>query len=210
MLILAGIYSSILGNRIKGRKGLKHLLGGVFLKHNVIKNKGKDNKLVIEKGGRIYGCKFTFFGDHNCIHIAHDCVCKNMEFVVSGGGNISIGNHSHFVGNIHLACTEGKSIFIGERCLFSSEVTFRTGDSHSVLDSSGNRINFARDIYVGNHVWIGQYVVVLKGAHIGDDSIIGTKALITGESFGKNTAIAGIPAKVIKTDVNWYHELLEV
>jgi acetyltransferase-like isoleucine patch superfamily enzyme len=207
MFVLSSIYTVLCRNHFRGRKGVKLCIGGAFLKTNKIINSGTENQLFIEKGSRVYNCKFLFRGKHNRIYIGHDCVCRNMDFIVSEGATITIGNHSHFEGNIHLACIEGRTISIGERCLFSSEIVFRTSDSHSILDVNGNRINHAKDIYVGNHVWVGHRVTVLKGTEIGENSIIGTGAIVTNETYIKNSIIAGVPARVIRTDINWYHEL---
>ena len=79
----------------------------------------------------------------------------------------------------------------------------RLGDSHSILDSDGKRINKAKDIAIGDHVWIGQQVIVLKGSTVGADSIVGTGSLLTGKTYDSNSIIAGIPAKIVKQHVSW-------
>lgn len=131
-----------------------------------------------------------------------------MDIWISGGGRIEIGHNTHFTGKIHIACIEGKQVHIGERCLFSDEITLRTGDSHSILNRDGMRINPADDIYIGEHVWVGQQVVILKGAHIGNKSIVGTRALVTGKMFEDGVVLAGSPAREIESNVSWHHELL--
>ena len=87
--------------------------------------------------------------------------------------------------------------------MFSDTITFRTGDSHSILGSDGKRINKAKDITIGDHVWIGQQVIVLKGSTVGADSIVGTGSLLTGKTYDSNSIIAGIPAKTVKQHVSW-------
>ena len=52
-------------------------------------------------------------------------------------------------------------------------------------------------IKIGNHVFIGQNVTVLKGVTIGDNVVIGSGAVVT-KSFPDNVIIAGNPAKIIK------------
>lgn len=177
--------------------------GGVFAQHTHIKNNGKNNHLILGEGCRIYGSQIQFFGDNNTVQIERDCVLKNVDIWISDGGIIEIGHNTHFSGKIHLACIEGKKIHIGDRCLFSDTITFRTGDSHSILDDDGNRINNAKDITIGDHVWIGQQVIILKGSIVGSDSIIGTGSLLTGRTYDSNSVIAGIPAKIVKQHVSW-------
>lgn len=205
---LAMVYSSFGLNSVKGRKGIKIQCGGTFSRRVKIKNNGIGNILEFGKGCRLYDCTIQLFGDNNHVVIDRDCVCKNLDIWISDGGLIHIGHNTHFTGEIHIACIEGKKVEIGERCLFSDKIVFRTGDSHSILNFMGERLNPAKDIIIGNHVWIGQQVIVLKGAHVGNESIIGTRALVTGKDFEDNVIIAGSPAKVVKRDVTWHHNLI--
>lgn len=84
----------------------------------------------------------------------------------------------------------------------------RTGDSHSIVDMSGERINHAEDVVIGDHVWIGYRVLINKGAVIPENTIIGTGAVVTKSFEEPNTVLAGVPAKVVKKDVNWRKERL--
>lgn len=203
MKFLALIYRVVGFNSIKGKSNMKISWGGVFAQRTRIKNNGKNNCLILEEGCRIYDSQIQFFGENNTVKIEHDCVLKNVDIWISDGGIIEIGHNTHFSGKTHIACIEGKMVHIGERCLFSDTITFRTGDSHSILDSDGKRINKAKDITIGNHVWIGQQVIVLKGSTVGADSIVGTGSLLTGKTYDSNSIIAGIPAIIVKQHVSW-------
>ena len=203
MKFLSSIYRVFGFNSIKGKSNMKISWGGVFAQHTHIKNNGKNNHLILGEGCRIYDSQIQFFGDNNTVKIEHDCVLKNVDIWISDGGIVEIGHNTHFSGKIHIACIEGKKIHIGDMCLFSDTITFRTGDSHSILDNDGNRINIAKDITIGDHVWIGQQVIVLKGSIVGSDSIVGTGSLLTGKTYDSNSVIAGSPAQVIKQHVSW-------
>ena len=203
MKVLALIYRIVGFNSIKGKSDMKILWGGAFVRRTHIKNNGKNNCLILEEGCRIYDSQIQFFGENNTVKIEHDCVMKNVDIWISDGGIIEVGHNTHFSGKTHMACIEGKKVYIGERCLFSDTITFRTGDSHSILDSDGKRINKAKDITIGDHVWIGQQVIVLKGSTVGADSIVGTGSLLTGKTYDSNSIIAGIPAKTVKQHVSW-------
>ena len=52
-------------------------------------------------------------------------------------------------------------------------------------------------------IHFGQQVIVLKGATVGADSIVGTGALLTGKTYDSNSIIAGAPAKIVKQHVSW-------
>ena len=50
---------------------------------------------------------------------------------------------------------------------------------------------------IGNRVWTGQNVIILKGVTIGDDVIIGAGSVVTSD-LPAATLCAGQPAQVVK------------
>lgn len=96
---------------------------------------------------------------------------------------------------------------IGDECLASIGVKIICGDGHSVFDvDSGKNLNSGEDacnkIVLEKHVWIGEDVTLLQGTHIGKDSIIGTRSLVN-KTYPANCIIAGMPAKIRKTNRTW-------
>ena len=51
---------------------------------------------------------------------------------------------------------------------------------------------------IGNNVWFGQNVTVLRGSDIGDNCIIGYGSVVMGK-IPANSVAAGCPCKVICT-----------
>lgn len=90
--------------------------------------------------------------------------------------------------------------------MFSSAIELRTGDSHSIIDNeTKKRINLAQNILIENHVWIGAHSIILKGVNIKSNTIIRTNSLVT-KSIPSNCIAAGIPAKIIKNNIDWIRE----
>lgn len=118
-------------------------------------------------------------------------------------GKILIGKNTKLCGLINLGCIEGKSIIIEDNCLLSSDIVMRTGDSHSILNQSGKRINPSKDILIEEHVWIGNRVTINKGCIIKKNSIVGSGAIVTKAFHEEGVIIAGIPATIIKRNINW-------
>lgn len=56
----------------------------------------------------------------------------------------------------------------------------------------------AKDIVIGDNVWIGHGVYIMPGVTIGNNSIIGAKAVVT-KSIPADSIAVGIPAKVVKS-----------
>ena len=168
---------------------------------------GSSNSIEIGDNTRLVGCKFIFRGEGNKIVLGENSFFQGIEFYIEDNNNeISTGRHCLFCGQAHLACCEGTSITFGNDVLMSSEIVFRTTDSHSIVDMSRNRINHAKSISVGNHVWIGNRAVVLKGSILHENTVVASAAVVAGKEYKSGTVIAGNPASVVKEDINWEFE----
>lgn len=203
--VTAFLYTHLFGfNKILGKRLNKIDLQNSFIKNTSIIMKGKKNHIYISDHCVLHHCKIYIKGDHNKIFMDKKVSMANLEIHIEDNHNVvNIGESTHISGTTHLACIEGNSIIIGERCLFSSDITFRTGDSHTIVDNKGNRINYSKDIVIGKHVWIGNKVILTKGAKVGDNSIIATGSVVTKPFNETGVILGGIPAKVIRSDINW-------
>ncbi len=127
------------------------------------------------------------------------------HFMVYSGSRISVSHNAHLIlgsgymnhgGNI--ACFE--KIEIGNNVAISEFVTIRDSDNHHI-EGIGNH-QMTQPIKIGNKVWIGMHATILKGVTIGDGAIVAAGAIVS-KDVPPNTLVAGIPAKVIKENVNW-------
>ena len=178
---------------------------GAFLNNVKFHIIGHNNKIIIGRKARLNYCKITVLGN-NCS-------------IIIGGGNTNISNTSFFsqdnncqiiIGNNftmesgHLASTEGSCITIGDDCMFSNDIEIRNGDSHSIIKAyTDERINWAKNINIGNHVWLTAHVRVLKGSQIPNNSIIANSSIVTNELKNPYSIYGGIPAQLIKTKIDW-------
>ena len=197
-------------NKIKGRKGNTLKIEGL-MKGTRVNINGKGNQIVIKKPRTNDGLNLFMNGNKNVVRMEENCVLKNLSVWIEDDNNeIFIGKNTLICGDTKLSCIEGCKIRIGENCMFSSGIEIRTGDSHSILDGEGKRINPSKDVIISNHVWIGEGVTVLKGVTIEEDSIVGTKSVVTKPILQKGVIIAGSPAKVVKEGVGWSYKRVAV
>ena len=191
--------------RIKKTGGNNRIIAPCALLKKVnIHIKGSHNTVVIGEFARLEGATIYINGSFNHITIGGWSYLGGTDlFVEDDGGSIVIGSRTKFLGETHLAVIEGTSITIGNDCLFSSDIQLRTGDSHSVLDMEGRRVNASENITVGDHVWVGTKAFLNKGAKVAPHSIVGACALVTKAFDEPHCALAGVPAKVVKRDVDW-------
>ncbi|WP_417885241.1 acyltransferase [Zunongwangia sp.] len=56
-------------------------------------------------------------------------------------------------------------------------------------------------IIIGENVWLGRYVTVLKGVTIGDNAVIAANSVVT-KDVPANSIAAGNPAKIVKKNID--------
>lgn len=202
------IYNRILGHNtihIKGQSKVR--FPAVMLKHVKITIEGNGNVIEIGRLTRMTDSSIYIKGNHNRIVIDERNGFEGSSLWMEDDGNeILIGEHNRFFRNTHLAALEGTKITIGGEGLFAPDVQLRTSDSHSILDMEGRRVNFAEDISVGEHVWMGAGAVALKGSVIPDESVIGIHSLVNRKLDETNCVYAGSPVKKVKTGIQWKSE----
>ena len=207
--IISFLYRLLGRNSISvGKRNTFHI-GNAFMKNCRIEISGKNNIVEIEPGlTRLCDCSIKICHSNSHIRIGGGSNINHCHlYIEDDGGFIDIGKHVTITGETHLAVIEGKKITVGEDCLFATDISFRVGDSHSILDvETKQRINPSEDIVIGKHVWIGHGVKILKGVIIADNCIVGTGSVVTKRiNIPPPTTciLAGVPAKVVKYGVTW-------
>lgn len=115
----------------------------------------------------------------------------------NAGSIISIGKNCQIC-NRFTAVSEGEGIEIGDNVLVGSSVTVLDSDFHEIDPSrriDGNPKT--GKVVIGDNAWIGDRVMILKGAAIGKNSVVAAGAVVSGE-FPANVVIGGVPARVIR------------
>lgn len=206
-----------------------------FMQESMIHVENSDNSIIVEDGVALYGVNIRVFGEDNQIIIARGSTFRNSEILIKGnhnkiiiGNNVSgynvafhIGqdNNEVHIGNgttlhgrnyhaVHFELYESSKIIVGTDCMFSNEIQIKSSDSHSIVDLDGNRLNPAKDIIIGDHCWICSGVLILKGTHISEHSVIAAGTVCTKKYMESNCILAGNPARVVKKQVDWNRKFL--
>jgi len=144
-------------------------------------------------------------GDGATIFIGPDC-----EFTA---GDLYCGSTSSIVFNGGVTATRcavvdarnGGSIVAEPDQLWAANVYVATDDMHRLADlATGARLNpFGAHIRLGRHVWLGRDVSVTGHTDIGDDVVVGMQSMVRGQKIPPNTAIGGVPARVLREGITW-------
>ena len=134
--------------------------------------RGKGHTLIIDENVKIYNTHIKIIGNNNTVHIGAGTSC---------GGN-------------------GISITIGKNCVFAEGMDIWSTDTHSITQD-GQLVNVPKSIRIGDHVWAGKDVAILKGVTIGDGAVIGMRSIVTRD-LGEKTLNLGSPAKTIRENID--------
>jgi acetyltransferase-like isoleucine patch superfamily enzyme len=154
---------------------------------------GRGLELKIEPRGEIGFGRFVWIGDGTKI--------RCHEGAVEIGAKTVMGQE----------CTISayQRVRIGEECVIADRAMFIDFD-HGVIEVDRPiRVQgiYKRDTVVGSNVWVGYGACVLRGVRVGDNSIIGTNAVVT-KDVPANAVVGGVPARVLRmreapTEMRW-------
>ena len=123
--------------------------------------------------------------------IGHGCKIRVHEGEVSIGAKTVIGQE----------CTISafQRVSVGRECIIADRVMLIDFD-HGVIEVDRpirQQGIYKRDVRVGHNVWIGYGACILRGVSVGDNAIVGTRAVVT-RPFPDNAVLGGVPAQLIR------------
>lgn len=142
----------------------------------------QDGEITIGKN-----CRFNSTPTSNLSGLFAPCIISNAK----KGAKLTIGDGCGFSG---VRIRAAKSITLGNNVRCGANSYIADTDAHTDDYRSGED----RPVVIEDNVWLGMNVVVLKGVHIGKNSLIGANSVVT-KDIPANSVAVGSPAKVIKT-----------
>jgi acetyltransferase-like isoleucine patch superfamily enzyme len=127
--------------------------------------------------------KFVWIGDGTKIR-CHEGLVEIGEKTVMGQ-ECTISAYQH--------------VRIGAECVIADRTMFIDFD-HGVVEVERpirHQGIYMKDVLVGSNVWIGYGACVLRGVSVGDNSIIGTNAVVT-KDVPANAVVGGVPARILR------------
>jgi acetyltransferase-like isoleucine patch superfamily enzyme len=147
-----------------------------------------DSSITIREGASLRIC-----GDFEIGPGVHISVSKNARLKIRG----QVTSTASGITCNSRIMTE-KSIEIGADCIIPWDVFISDSDWHEVKGTKS-----CVPIVIGDNVWIAHGAPIVKGAQIPTGCIVGAKSLVGRGEFPENALIAGVPASVKRTGVEW-------
>lgn len=197
------------------KDGTQEVIDNKYYQNLDVFIKGNNNICMIGEGIRFINTKIIIEGNNNYFRIGSTKgsvrnAVFNMGFNLDDR-TIEIGKDFDCGNCLIIANAANRGVYIGDKCIFSDGIQIRTADGHVIYDlESKNAVNKTLDdIRIGSHVWVGRNVFFGKNSGISDDSVVGYGSCVTKKYSEKNIVIAGIPAKIIRKNINWSKQSIE-
>jgi acetyltransferase-like isoleucine patch superfamily enzyme len=132
----------------------------------------------------------------------------NDNFHIGRGARISIGKegsvtvNSGFINNYSILAIE-HSLVIGKDTAIGWNVQIIDDDFHALTIEGASTSKANDGVAIGNHVWIGSNVNILKNVVIPDGCVVASDSLVNQKFSEPNCLIGGSPAKILKRNVQW-------
>lgn len=131
-------------------------------------------------------CTFNSSHRSNLIGVYSPCMISTIK----RGAIIEIGKNCGFSGTV-IGCA--KHIKLGNNVRCGANTMITDSDWHT----DDYRTGYDKEVIIEDNVWLGYGVKVLKGVHIGKNSLIGAGSIVT-KDIPANVVAAGNPCKIIK------------
>lgn len=170
--------------------------------NTVIQFEGKNNILVCEEEMKIVDSRIKFYGDNSIVYLAPPKSRYFLNISLFHNCVLFIDDHISLNGNLNFSLSEEKNVIIGRDCLFAFGIWIRLANPHLIYSAKDKqRISLTESIFIGDHVWVGQASLILKGTQIGSGSIIAGKSVVPNKKILSNSLWGGNPVRKIKDDV---------
>ena len=181
----------------------------VLLRVQQLKFYGKNNIVDYKKSVSFNTFKVKVYGNNNKILIDEKVHLNKISINIGFPNNpvnnslIKIGENTGFQ-NVHIQVGEDDSfITIGKDCMCSFDLEINCTDHHAILDCNGALLNRGRSVEIGDNVWIGKEVRIMKNSKIPNGCVVAQRSVVTKKFEIENCVLAGNPAKIVKENIFW-------
>ena len=134
-------------------------------------------------------------------------------FNISDQGGVKVGDGTFVLDpkKIQIDISRPELLEIGENVFLHRGTIILTHDwaSWCFVNSHNDFLPSHGKVKIGNNVWLGENVTILKGVTIGDNVIIGIGSVVT-KDIPSNSVAVGIPAKVVGSYEEYYKKRREI
>ncbi len=111
------------------------------------------------------------------------------------GSNITVGDE--FYANFDCIMLDCANIKIGDHVFFGPKVNIYTACHPIYAPVRNQQLEYAKEVTIGDDVWIGGNVTINPGVHIGNNVVIGSGSVVTSD-IPDGVVAAGNPCRILR------------
>jgi len=183
--------------------------------HHLTRMNLQNSKIIVNNGTFKVGIDYGYYDggmfdskrDVCRIHLINSTLMINGDVslypgvqVFAKNAEVIIGNGTKINGTTQIVGLN--KIEIGDNCYIAQGVIIRDNDGHKLSTNDFPPEMICLPVKIGDHCWLGQRAMVLKGASIADNVVIAAGAVVT-KDIEQGALAGGVPAKTIFSKVVW-------
>ena len=189
----------------------------IFIKRGSAVHIERRGKIVIEGNVKTAMIRFGFhrvpvcnYNDRAQLHIESGTLVFKGTAHLGNGTKIYIRNNGKLVLDDNFEVSASSQFVCYHRIETGRDVQFAWDclvmdtDTHAVYDTDRRLANPNKPVYIGDKVWVECRTLIMKGAAIPSNCVVGADCLLRGKDFQPNSVIAGRPAKSVKEISGWH------
>src|SRR4029079_17391590 len=137
----------------------------------------------IKPGARLVLGRWSWIGHDTKIRVHEGEVCIGAKTVLGQECTISAFKH----------------VSVGRECILADRVMLIDFD-HGVVEIERpirDQGIYKEDVRVGHNVWVGYGACFLRGVTVGDNAVVATYAVVTGD-VPPDAVVGGVPARILR------------
>lgn len=159
---------------------------------------------ILDGVSRVYNKLLLMPSLRRSFAVCGENVTLGRRSEIAGAGNIYM-DHDVYLGPGTTLLTTRAKIRIGAYVMSGPNLTVITGDHRTdILDRPMMELTDEdklpdndQDVVIGNDVWIGSGVTILKGVYVCDHSVIAAGAVVTKDVGPEYSIWGGVPARCL-------------
>jgi len=136
---------------------------------------------------------------HN-FHAGEGCALYHGCYIANAKGRFSMGENSHLGAFCYVNAQKG-NVSVGDDVAVGPGTKIIAYSNHFEKGRKVSQVRICEDIVIHNNVFIGANCVILPGAVIRDNVVVGAGSVVKGE-LAANAVYAGSPCRKIRD--GWY------
>jgi len=170
------------------KQALVSIKGSILFGYKRIRGSRMETRLAVEGNGSLE------------IERGRISVYYGTDILVFKGAHLTFKGDATINQGVQIICMD--AISIGADVLISRDVVIRDNDGGHEIMKEGYRKT--APVVIGNHVWIGQGAMIMKGVTIGEGAIIAAGAWVVTD-VKPNSLVMGDPSRAVQKNVEWRH-----